>query len=120
MTYIHDMPRQYWFGRKRDAPLWDDMVETATPTASACVWCDEPIVDGDDGLINWLGQISHTDCMLVQGLGGVNHQRGLCRCFGGNEPSNPPDMSPRRAAREAVQLFYLMHGKDTNGDPVKP
>jgi hypothetical protein len=99
------------FGRKPDES--DDFVQVETPVGVPCLWCDEPIVEGDIGvIIPHLGSPGvtehpyHLECNVRMIIGGLNHLKGLCSCFGGTEPNDPPDMSLREAANAAVD--YLM------------
>lgn len=80
-----------------------------TPVGQACVWCGEAIVDGDDGVIDGGGQPWHGDCWVRQVSGGVNHLKGTCSCRGGKDPPDPPELSRREAASEAVRLFEAGH-----------
>jgi hypothetical protein len=47
----------------------------------------------------------HYDCHLRSIIGGLNHLRGRCTCYGGTEPPDPPDLTRREAARQAVAYW---------------
>jgi hypothetical protein len=76
-----------------------------TPLGAVCIHCDEPIAPDDDGMIYSNGPAAHYECSMRQTIGGVNHQLGRCRCVGGDDPEDPPDLSRREMARLAVALF---------------
>jgi hypothetical protein len=102
-----------WFGKAYGAPYEADCEHVATPAGQTCTWCDEVIVEGDDGmLIPFLGADSpvrmlpyHYACNLRITIGGVNHQRGGCSCCGGSLPPDPPELTARKAAELAVWAF---------------
>lgn len=83
---------------------------TATPIGEPCGRCEEPIVEGDAGVIlphlDGTGVVSevpfHRACFLRGVLGSVGHQQRRCSCFGGTE-EDPPEMSKREAAKAAVR-----------------
>ena len=106
-----------WFGDAHGAPYEADTPHVATPVGQSCFWCGEGIQMGDDGLV--IGYIDtdvsmtprhvpyHYNCYVRQIVGGVNHQLHLCSCQGcaGVLPPDPKGMTPREAARAAVELW---------------
>ncbi len=85
-----------------------------TPVGQPCLWCKEPIQEGDKGVVmpNVSGiaiaeakvslEPTHYECLMRQILGSVGHQKGLCSCYGGTE-EDPPGLSKREAACAAYQ-----------------
>lgn len=99
-----------WFGTDWGAPACISADHTGTPLGQRCEWCDEPIQWGDRGfLVPSLGHRGggpvpyQLECFMRMLHGGVNHQRGLCTCFGGSESPDPPDISMREAAVMAYE-----------------
>lgn len=80
-----------------------------------CLFCDEPIVHGDDlarHLIYDHGsgpRLAHEECMMRQVIGGLNHINGACTCCGGKLPPDPPGLSKRAAARVAYAAYMVRH-----------
>lgn len=85
-----------------------------------CSLCDEPILPGEPlspSLFN--GKHVHHECGFRAVAGGANHIRGLCQCrhlikfgFGATEPPLPPDppgLTKREAAREALRAWQETH-----------
>ena len=103
-----------WFGRAYGAPYEADTPHVATPVGEPCLWCEEPMCEGDNGVI--VGYIDtsktprqvpyHYECYLRQIVGGVNHQLHLCCCSGcaGVLPPDPPAMTRREAADAALRI----------------
>jgi hypothetical protein len=101
-----------WFGRPGGAPYEEGSPHVATPVDELCAWCTEPIAADDDGLliphIGGEGPVErpyHYECHLRQVIGGANHLRGNCTCCGGAEPADPPYLTLRQAAQQAVALW---------------
>lgn len=83
----------------------------ATPTNPfLCPLCDEKITP-DDPL--WTSPINgtqaHYECGFRTIFGGANHLLKRCTCYGGLEPPDPPDLTRRQAAREAVIASLSAH-----------
>jgi hypothetical protein len=70
-----------------------------------CPHCSEPIASTDRLAPGYLYQSVHWECGLRAVIGGLNHQQGKCSCCGGAEPPDPPDLTPRQAARAAADWF---------------
>lgn len=97
---------QYFGRRYPNLPIYDEAQEVPTPVGEPCIWCQEPIEDGDDGQLYNTGLVTHVECLLRQVVGGVNHQLGRCSCCGGTEDPDPPGMTAREAARAAARLCF--------------
>lgn len=113
-----------WFGEPwgagGPAPVCDDPAERVeTPVGVDCLWCDEPIEDGDSGIItpyvdaatNVHRAALHVECHLRQVIGGVNHIEGRCLCCGGREDPDPPGLTNREAAIAAVAALERREGQ---------
>ena len=113
--------KNHWFGNEPFGPACDGLTKVVTPVGKKCSWCDEAIVEGDEGIVmphvyqlekgqpvmDWLPV--HRECFLRQVLGSVNHQMGLCSC---GKPKTYPhmnegenNMTRRQAAIAAVQYY---------------
>jgi hypothetical protein len=99
-----------WFGYK------DRHHSVPTPVGQPCLWCEEPIQEGDKGVTmphygtDTCGGVKemphHIECMLRQTVGSVGHQNGTCWCFNKINPvDDPPGMTKRQAAIAAYKLF---------------
>jgi hypothetical protein len=103
-----------WFGYKPFAPICADTPRVATPVGQICAWCNEPILPDEDGFVlpmmHTCGHVDdrpwHLNCHMRSLIGGVNHLRRVCGCFGGALASDPAGMTAREAADAAVQLFH--------------
>jgi hypothetical protein len=60
-------------------------------------WEDQVAVNGGASPV-------HRECLVRMVVGSVGHQLRRCSCFGGGE-EDPPGMTPREAARAALELF---------------
>jgi hypothetical protein len=96
-----------WFGSylphshlrcKRTRPIY--------PSDKKCVWCLEGFKETDRGTINDAGQALHLECEIRMVVGSAAHQTGNCSCFGGTH-EDPPDASPREAAKLALAMHEL-------------
>ena len=101
-----------WFGTAGGAAYELDCPHVATPQGQPCDWCGECFGPNDDGvLLPLLGDKErirvayHYECHLRQVIGGLNHLRGNCTCCGGSEPPDPPWLTKRQAAHEAVRVW---------------
>ena len=101
-----------WFGPPAGAPYEADCPKTDTPVGQSCGWCDERFTENDDGVVlPVVGDAQrrevayHYECHLRQVVGGLNHLRGNCNCCGGTEPPDPPWLTRRQAAIQAVHVW---------------
>lgn len=106
-----------WFGKNWGSPMCDPAMHCPTPVGEPCLWCEERIAADDDGFLSAVIDSPgaalqlreapyHLDCYIRNVVGGVNHLRGNCKCCGGTEPPDPPDLTKRQAATEAAALFH--------------
>jgi hypothetical protein len=83
-----------FFGEPWPSEICQRLEPGPTPIGNPCTFCEEPIVDGDQG--SWVGAIrmiesepvpgwspTHRECLLRQVLGGLPHMERRCQCFGG-------------------------------------
>lgn len=103
-----------WFGKSWGAPVCEPATHAPTPVGEPCLWCDEPIVADDDGvLIVHLAdngpslRPQHIECFERSITGGVNHLMKQCECCGGTLPPDPPNLTRRQAAAAASRLYAL-------------
>lgn len=78
----------HWFGRRYNAPAWETAEETAMPIGMECMWCAEPIAEGDSGITipylaepGWRVAANHIECWLRQVMGSVDHLEHRCSCY---------------------------------------
>ena len=106
-----------YFGKNWGAPVCEDCEHVNTPVGKICLYCGEPIVESDRGLLLPQGCISdevrdpvncpiHLECMIRSAVGSLGHLRRTCSCFGGEE-EDPPNMTKRQAAIAAFNEFNL-------------
>ena len=94
-----------FFGQRWPALFLDDAQRVDTPIGECCLTCDEPFVEGDQGMTMpyvYEGEdgkpehrmaAQHRECLL---LGVVGHLAGQCECF-------PGKGTTRERARAAVE-----------------
>jgi hypothetical protein len=46
------------------------------PVGAVCLLCEELIDVDDTGTVNYVGQVTHYECMMRSVLGSVGHLRG--------------------------------------------
>jgi hypothetical protein len=81
------------------------------PLYPECPHCGEDILPWEDQISSNGGALPwHRECLLRSVVGSVGHQLGRCSCYGGDE-DDPPGMTPREAARAAVELFERTRGR---------
>jgi len=97
-----------FFGLSTRRRRWETEIEV--PIGKPCAWCEEAIIAGDSGTVNWLGQILHTACNYRAIAGSVGHQTRRCHCFGGTE-EDPPGLTRQQAAVAAMDFFLAKHGQ---------
>ncbi len=110
-----------FFGERWDAPRLDQdegrcVRQIPTPTGQTCVYCTEPVVDGDRGLMVWWGSIEergrlrttrtpvHAECEMRTVMGSPAHLNGTCYCATGR-PDPEPVGSYRDEAREVWRIM---------------
>jgi hypothetical protein len=92
-----------------------EMERTETPVGVLCLYCQEPIAEGDQGvLMPYLGNdgvsevAEHRACLVRMTIGSVGHLKRTCSCYGGTE-EDPPELTRRQGAEAA--LLYLLTEK---------
>lgn len=81
------------------------------PVGDSCAWCEEPIMEGDNGLTiphiseTVMDRPYHHECFLRTIVGSLAHQQQRCSCFGGVDEEDSPNVSKRQAAIDAVEFF---------------
>lgn len=103
-----------WFGPDHLPPFDDgDLVRAPAPIGERCVWCDEPILEGEYGFLvphvesagSARERPHHNECLARQMLGSVAHQLGLCTCVNPeSKHEDPPGITRRQAAKAALSL----------------
>lgn len=93
-------------------PICGDSRNTCRHTREApiseCLWCDEPILDGER---HKFMREYHHECAVRAVAGSVAHLESRCPCFvPGSECSDDPTLSKRDAARESLAVFRLRYG----------
>jgi hypothetical protein len=98
-----------YFGKPHEAEVYRRAERTPTPVGSSCLYCNEPILDGDDGFIDSVDNPFHRECLFRMVIGSVAHQMGTCPCFMGADGVDDDEdgMSPRRAAKLALDYWEL-------------
>lgn len=93
-----------------------EMERVSTPVGSLCLYCQEPIAEGDQGVVmpfysvNGASEVAqHRACVVRTVIGSVGHLKKKCTCYGGTE-EDPPDMTRRQGA-EAAMLYLMTEGK---------
>lgn len=84
------------------------------PTHKSCLYCDEPIAEGDRGMVmpavktkdrqtyETTLEAAHAECFIRMTVGSLRHLNRTCTCYGGDD-SRPDGMSPREEAREVFE-----------------
>ena len=110
---------QQWWGEPgptadaRAAICADDGDRVPAPLGRPCLWCNEPLREGDRGVMQFFvgppGSVSfepvHIECQMRQVLGGPAHLSGRCTCQGGT--CDPDDGMTARQAALAVWSWWV-------------
>lgn len=106
-------PNEY-FGRKWNAPAFDNAIEVEVPLGGLCLFCSDLIDSDDSGLmvdaILATGPHRapvHIECHLRSILGPLAHLEQRCVCFGGVEHD-----PPTRANAQAVMAWIINQQTD--------
>jgi hypothetical protein len=94
----------------------EDSEHVETPVGLPCVECDEPIAEGEDGVMvgvvhlgprkshhTFLGAI-HKECMLLASVGPLAHLDKKCCCYGGD--GHDSGMTMRQ---ESLAVYRRIH-----------
>lgn len=106
-----------WFGESWGAPICKPEDHAEAPVGEPCIHCEEPIQEGDKGIItpfltDWVDKDTfvekevpyHYACFMRNIVGSLAHINKTCSCFGGTE-EDPPDMTKREAAEAALKAY---------------
>jgi len=96
------------------APLLSFGRWTNTPANATCVWCGEPIMPGEDGVIWENAGCEHIECFIRSIVGSVAHQEHRCSCYGGSDDHEEKGMTKRAAARAAFENWQRWGAADAN------
>jgi len=119
-------PVLLYFGELWDMPFLDDKLallrQAPTPLGQLCLYCTEPIADGDRGLLQPVigaggsAQIQpvHAECNLRSVVGSPQHLRQQCNCFRPGLPETD-GRSWREQARETVTVINAERAKAGHG-----
>lgn len=107
-----------YFGEKWHAPVCEIEEQVPTPVGESCMWCREPILDGEQGFVRrnlayeekpasnrfrFTATAVHRECDLRAIIGGIAHFEGRCTCCGGT--ADPDDgLGWRESARKILVL----------------
>lgn len=99
-----------YFGRRWDAPVFDDMQAVETPVGQTCLNCTEPVEHDDSGVVmphmdargNVYPSPVHLECHLRSVLGSVAHLEGRCSCATGRRADDRTAQSYRDQARATL------------------
>jgi hypothetical protein len=102
-----------WFGESWDAPVCEIVDHVATPVGEKCLHCDEPIAEGDYGVVIPLvdGNATipipeHYACFMRRIIGSIAHLTRRCSCYvPGADEGDPPGLSKRLAAELALEHY---------------
>lgn len=91
-------------------PAGEDLELVPTPVGESCLWCEEPITEGESGIIQpflaepgWRWASTHRECHLRHLFGSVAHQTGpSCSA---TACADDPALTRREAALAAVRFF---------------
>lgn len=110
--------RSVYFGVRWDAPAFEDAIEVPTPVGEACLMCQEPVDEGESGVLTpYLGDLEngpdlravHIECWLRSLLGSVAHLEGRCTCFGGSIQDY--DDRPYRVVARETMAWIVERGR---------
>jgi hypothetical protein len=107
------------FGEPWKANMCEGATVVPTPVGQPCLHCDEPIDDGDQGVIHTtlflhgndgepVAEPVHRECDMRAVLGSIGHLTMRCPCEGGDY-DDPPGMTRREAAL-LVKAWVDEHG----------
>src|SRR5437868_7060170 len=104
-----------YFGYYRGlAPLLNFGRWTRTPANATCVWCAEPILPGEDGVIWGDARCEHIECSIRSIVGSVANQEHRCTCYGGSDDHEEKGLTKRAAARAAFENWQRWGVADAN------
>lgn len=98
------MSQMRWFGTDWGSGMNQECEQMPTPVGTPCLRCTEPILEGENGIVDCGGATLHYECQMRGMIGSVRHQQRRCPCFGFPE-EDPSDFNPRQDAVAAVRFF---------------
>lgn len=82
-----------------------------------CAWCHEPVMPGEQHPA--FEEPMHFECGFRSVVGSMAHLLRRCSCYvAGSELGDPPGLSRREAAREALAVYRRIQRYGANGEPV--
>ena len=106
-----------YFGR-RMAHFDDHVIRYEMPLREPCLRCEEPIVEGDSGVMVLVGkgqlgplvavrpEPMHWACWMRGIIGSLSHIEKQCGCFvSGSDHNDPPNVTRREAAELALAAW---------------
>lgn len=100
-----------YFGVRYAAPIYENIEAIAAPVGMTCVYCDEPILEGEDGFLDSGGQALHRECFLCMIFGTVTHQMQACRCFKGDDAIDCEEGLTRRESARLALSYREAHAE---------
>ena len=95
-----------YFGKDYGAPIYRESYQIPTPVGTPCMYCEEPILEGEDGFRDGGGAFFHRECLLRGIIGSVSHQSKTCSCYTRDRLGCEEDgISRREGARRAVAYW---------------
>lgn len=83
-------------------------------TEPVCAHCGEPVTGLEASLCEFMPRAEHWACGFRAIMGSVAHIEKRCGCYvPGADETDPPGMTRREAAREAVRAWERTHGQFT-------
>lgn len=100
------MTENQWFGPRPYGPMKCEASEwVPTPVGEPCLWCDEPLVHGNVGVLIVYVDASgatrrpiHHACAIRQIVGSLAHLEGRCECVGGVDDREERGLTKRHEA----------------------
>lgn len=76
-----------------------------------CQYCGEPITTQSMPMPHYDGKQFymheyHYECYMRMIVGGLNHLKKTCKCAGGSDTPDPPEMTKRQAALAAFDYWW--------------
>lgn len=71
-----------YFGKNHGAPMYELSHQTPTPVGKPCIYCEETILQDEDGFTDSGGNVFHRECFLRMLSGSVAHMSYTCSCYG--------------------------------------
>jgi hypothetical protein len=82
-----------------------------TDNAMICLWCEEPVSEGERNPN--FREPFHFACGFRSVAGSVAHLEGRCGCFlVGSTEGDPPGMTKREAANAALETAFRIRGEE--------